>query len=244
MPKNHFLSKKKRIDRLIGLLKSDEYWTAAHLADLLSVSPRTVMRDLNELAEMGIPVETERGRGGGLRIDQRFGLGKLELHYKEIIDLLLALAIIDKLQSPLFLQDLKSIRDKLARAFPEGQRRSVQEFRKRIYIGDHASKEVLLTYQRPVLKNLSPLYQSFFEKKQLKMVYTSEKKQTLTRVIEPHYLFLNWPVWYILAWDLLREDIRSFRIDRIKKSEIQKESFKLHFQDRFKEAMVEFFSEL
>lgn len=38
---------------------------------------------------------------------------------------------------------------------------------------------------------------------------------------------LCWPLWYILAWDHLRDDVRCFRLDRIQKADINEQSFKL-----------------
>ena len=46
------------------------------------------------------------------------------------------------------------------------------------------------------------------------------------RIIEPHYLLLTWPVWYVLGWDELRESVRMFRTDRISSLSDLQESFK------------------
>jgi predicted DNA-binding transcriptional regulator YafY len=37
----------------------------------------------------------------------------------------------------------------------------------------------------------------------------------LAREVEPHAILLNWPAWYLLSHDRLREDVRTFRLDRI-----------------------------
>lgn len=50
------------------LLENGEHTTAADLADQLGVSVRTIHRDLDALAQAGVPVYTERGRGGGCRL--------------------------------------------------------------------------------------------------------------------------------------------------------------------------------
>ncbi|MBL4672096.1 MAG: WYL domain-containing protein, partial [Arenicella sp.] len=47
------------------------------------------------------------------------------------------------------------------------------------------------------------------------------------RVVEAHYILLNWPIWYILAWDHLRLSPRVFRIDRIKNARIIDDNFQL-----------------
>ena len=42
--------------------------TAGELASRLSVSVRTIFRDIDALSAMGVPVYTELGRGGGIRL--------------------------------------------------------------------------------------------------------------------------------------------------------------------------------
>lgn len=46
------------------------------------------------------------------------------------------------------------------------------------------------------------------------MVYGTARERT-TRLVEPHYLLLAWPVWYLLVWDHLRSAVRFLRLDRI-----------------------------
>jgi len=53
------------------------------------------------------------------------------------------------------------------------------------------------------------------------------------REIELHFLYYNLPVWYALAWDLLRDDIRSFRIDRIRDVLVLPTKFRLRPPDPF-----------
>lgn len=226
MPKTNAITKIKRLDQLVGLLKSKEIWTTHELSSHLEVSQRTLMRDLRDLKETGIPIETDRGRGGGVRINKHYGIGRINFNYGEIIDLILALSTIEKLRSPLFLNDLKSIKNKIAAAFPESQKQQVNEIRKRILIGDEASSQSMESYQRPKSKNIKSLHKSFFERSKLEITYRSEKGEKTKRIIHPELMLLNWPIWYILGWDELRSDVRNFRIDRIISCTLIDESFK------------------
>lgn len=54
-----------RLLRLLMLLQRHQRATATWLADELEVSARTVLRDMEALSTAGVPVYTERGRGGG-----------------------------------------------------------------------------------------------------------------------------------------------------------------------------------
>lgn len=58
------------------------------------------------------------------------------------------------------------------------------------------------------------------------------------RTIQPHYLLLCYPIWYVLAWDKLRGDVRTFRCDRITAIEILGgDNFKLLPTSRFDRAL-------
>lgn len=134
-----------RLDRLLGLLASRPHSTAALLAGELGVSVRTVRRDLARLAARGVPFESEAGRGGGVRVPARLGLGRLQLDHREVIDLLLALAVAERMRSPLLLSSLKGLRQKIAAAFPPEERFRVSRLRRRILQGPPATQHTLDT---------------------------------------------------------------------------------------------------
>ncbi len=238
------VSRLERLDELTGLLSSGNHHTAETLAQALSISSRTLMRDLDVLRKKGYPIETDQGRGGGIRLHRYWGVGRLHLNYREVIDLLLSMAIMEKIGSPIFLGNLKAIRNKIAVSFPQEQRTKIQDIRNRILIGGMASVCVLDNYAESEEGMLDQLYEAFFELKKIKIIYEDAEGKTTNRTIEPQYLFLNWPVWYALAWDELREDVRCFRLDRICASEIQCESFKTRKDKRFLEDIERFTSAL
>ncbi len=238
------ISRLERLDELTGLLRSDDCHTAPSLAKTLNISTRTLMRDLDVLRKKGYPIEAEQGRGGGIRLHRHWGIGRLHLNYREVIDLLLALNIMEEIGSPIFLKNLKSIRNKISTSFPENQRAHVQSFRNRILTGCSASDHVLESIQTPVKSSAEMLYEAFFELKRLHITYADGKGDKTKRTIEPHYLFLNWPAWYVLAWDHLRSDIRCFRLDRINSAEIRNEKFQLRNRSKFIKGMEEFISNL
>jgi predicted DNA-binding transcriptional regulator YafY len=215
-----------RLDELTGLLRSRETWTTSDLSRALGVSHRTLMRDLEWLRAKGVPVEGERGRGGGVRLHWSWGAGRLALDYRETLDLLLSLAVMEKMKSPLLLGTVSSIRRKIALSFPGSERKRILSLRNRIWVGEEASARVRAGYGRPDRKCLDAIHASFFGQKKLALQYEDERRSRSSREVEPHYLFLNWPVWYLLAWDGWREDARFFRIDRIRAARILPEAFR------------------
>ena len=217
MTKGSLLNKQNRMDRLVGLLRQDEIWTMKRLAEQLEVSDRTLLRDINELRDQGYPIEAERGPGGGVSLNRRWGIDKLRLNQEEVISLLVSLAITETLNSPLLAEPVRSVRQKMALGLPEHQRQVVNQLRKRILVGDPASGEVSQTYQQPSAAITRQVTTGFFELAMLDIEYTAGSGAVTQRRIEPQYLFFNWPVWYLLGWDHLREAPRVFRIDRMQK---------------------------
>jgi len=236
-----FKQRAERRERLIGLLRSEDYWKTSDLRDQLGVSQRTLMRELAELRQAGYPIESDRGRGGGIRLDGRWGIERLNLNHQEVVELLLSLAVMESLQSPLLTSNLKAIKQKLFQAFPQKQRSTVSNIRKRIMIGDNAKANVLSQYVAPQQSISNSIAEAFLQRTCLEIEYESEAGERTLRVIEAQYILLNWPIWYILAWDHLRTSSRVFRIDRIKNARIVEDSFQLRPKKMFTDIFTPFY---
>lgn len=241
MAKVGFEQRVERRNRLIGLLRSEEHWKTSDLRGQLGISQRTLMRELAELRTAGYPIESDRGRGGGVRLNGRWGIERLHLNHHEVVELILALAIMESLQSPILTGNLKAIRQKLFQAFPQAQRRTVSNIRKRILIGDNASANVLSLYATPVPRISEDIAGAFLQQHCLEIEYQSEAGEQTLRVIEAQYILLNWPVWYIIAWDHLRMSSRVFRIDRIKNTRAVDGAFRLRPQHLFRDIFAPYF---
>ncbi|WP_375756939.1 helix-turn-helix transcriptional regulator [Corallococcus exercitus] len=220
----------ERLDRLLGLLASQRSWNGPGLAAELGVSLRTLRRDMARLAARGVPIEAERGRGGGVRVPARVGLGRLQLNHREALDLLLALAIGERMRSPLLLSSLKGLRQKIATAFPPEERSRINRLRRRILHGPLASHRISESWENPRPSVLGLVQDGFFEQRALEVVYRTARERT-TRVVEPHYLMLAWPAWYLLVWDHLRDAVRLLRLDRIESARLTDATFQLREAD-------------
>jgi len=241
MAKVSFEQRVERRNRLIGLLRSEAHWTTADLCGHLDISQRTLMRELSDLRAAGYPIESDRGRGGGIRLNGRWGIERLHLNHQEVVELILALAIMETLHSPILTGHLKAIRQKLFQAFPQEQRRTVNTIRKRILIGNNASANVVSLYAEPVPRLSEAIADAFLRQHCLEIDYQSEAGQRTRRVIEAHYILLNWPVWYIMAWDHLRASARVFRIDRIRNARAVGDAFRLRPRPLFEDIFAPYF---
>ncbi len=155
----------------------------------------------------------------------RSGLGRVPLNVQETLDLLLALAVAESLGSPLMLTTVKALRQKLSAAFPPEERQRIAGLRRRILVGP-TSRRVEASWAPPPRGIARPVQQAFFEQRTLALTYRSNQGRT-QRVVEPHYLLVSWPAWYLLVWDHLRGAPRMLRMDRIEAATVEDAAFRV-----------------
>lgn len=226
----------KRLERLRGLLAAGELVTVAALADEVGVSVRTLMRDLDFLRDDGLLIETDRGRGGGVRLARGHAAGRVQFSAAEAMTLLLGLALADSMRSPLGAPAARTARQKLAAVFARPEQERIRALRKRVLIGAPASLKVIESYQPNLCQSAEEIRRAFFEQRLLDVSYRDERRALTRRTIEPHYLYLNPPAWYLLAWDHLRGAVRAFRFDRIAAAAGLERGFRLRNASAFLEA--------
>lgn len=227
----------KRLEKLSADLKQDWLCTLKELASLHGVSERTIARDIQLLREQGVPIDADRGRGGGTQINRNWGVGRLNLSYIEAVELMISMAVAEQMGSPLFLTNLAAIKRQLEASMSPEKRRKVSGLKSRILIGETASTDVQGAVSTTDLDVQQQLQQSFLERTTLCIEYRAENGDITQREIEPHFLLLNYPVWYVLAYDRLREAPRTFRCDRILSTSLTGNPFKLLDKSYFEEIL-------
>ena len=83
--------KNSRLFEILYLLVEKRAVTAGELARRLEVSERTIYRDVDALSAAGIPVFTQKGQGGGIRLMDQFVLDKALLSQAQQDEILFAL---------------------------------------------------------------------------------------------------------------------------------------------------------
>jgi predicted DNA-binding transcriptional regulator YafY len=203
------------MDLLAAQLKQDDLCTIEGLARQHGVSARTIARDLSLMRDRGLPIDGDRGRGGGVRLDPHWGVGRMNLSYTDAVDLLISIEVAEKMGSPMFLANLGAIRRQLVASFSPKKRAQVSRLKSRILIGVTASTYVQAGVKALPKRVVQALHQGFVDLETLAIRYAREDGVVSDREIEPHYLLLKYPVWYVIAFDHLRAVPRTFRCDRI-----------------------------
>lgn len=238
MTRGNSYDRLRRLELLAAQLKHEGFCTTKELAEAHQVSERTIARDLQLMRDQqGLPIDTDRGRGGGVRMSRNWGVGRLNLSYAEAVDLLISIAVAEQMHSPLFLANLGSVRRQLIASFSADKRERVDRLKSRILIGLTASTTVQGTIEAADGRTVQKLHQGFLEQTSIVIRYQDEGGKITKREIEAHYLLLKYPIWYVLAFDKLRDEPRTFRCDRILSADLTGTRFKVLPNDSFNQPM-------
>lgn len=196
-----------RLLELLSLLQLKRDWTSAELAGRLEVSTRTVRSDVGKLRSLGYPVDSRPGAAGGYRLAAGAAMPPLLLDDDEAVAVAVGLGAVATWRLGVEETSLTALA-KLEQVMPSRLRRRVDAMRE-------STSVVPGTEPRPDLAALSAVASAIRGHERLRFGYTTHDGRAGTRHVEPQRL-VNWgPVWYLFAWDLDRDDWRTFRVDRI-----------------------------
>jgi predicted DNA-binding transcriptional regulator YafY len=193
----------ERVLALLGLLQQRRVWTGPELADRLGVTTRTVRRDVERLRTLGYPVHAGQGVGGGYQLGPGQDLPPLLLDDEEAIATAVALLVGAGDAGDAALRALT----KLDRVLPTRLRHEMRALAGSVesFGGGRTpvEPEVIMTLARACRDEVEAGFD-----------YPSGSSMGRRRV-EPYRLVASDRRWYLFAYDLGREDWRSFRVDRM-----------------------------
>jgi len=219
------VSRIERLSVLTSRLRIDEPIVLREVADELGVSLSTINRDIAILREQGVPVETDRGRGGGTRVNSSWGIGRVVFTHTEAIDLLVSIAASEKMELPMMFASAKAIRTKLISSFSKPDQTKIRKLASRIRVGPTSSPRVIASYKPETSIITKRIHESFLFMRSADITYRREDGTLSARTIDPQFMVLNHPVWYLVCWDHLRNDVRTFRCDRLESVKITDQAF-------------------
>lgn len=202
------LGTSQRLLRLLSLLQSRGFWSGPELAGALEVTERTVRRDVGRLRELGYPVDASSGVAGGYRLGAGGALPPLLLEDDE------ALAIALGLRGAVS-GGLAGLEESAARALVKLEQVLPPRVRRRL--GRLAGAVTPLFRRGPAVDAaaLAALVVACRDDLRATFVYAGVERAPGAREVEPHGLVHAGHRWYLVAYDLGREDWRTFRLDRV-----------------------------
>ncbi|HET7280191.1 MAG TPA: WYL domain-containing protein [Dermatophilaceae bacterium] len=207
----------KRIERMYAVAEAlrrsgRRGRTAEQLAAEFGVSTRTVKRDLKALEAAGTPIWGRTGPGGGYGVTEGSALPPVNLTTAQA--LALSAAVSATAGGP-FGDSARAAVRKVIDALEPGSRRQAAQLAERIWVNHEPP---------PPRRILSPVEQALTEQRRLNLVYCDRKGNVTRRQVEPMILAHNDGRWWLVAWCLLRDDVRWFELGRIQSATVTRQS--------------------
>lgn len=191
---------KHRLFELTYYLLEHGQATAPELAKKLEVSVRTIYRDLDTLSRLGIPVYTEQGKGGGIRLMEEFVLDRSLITDEEKDYLLMALSQL----SAIGMKEAEAILGRLGAMF---QKQS----------SDWIEVDFSTWNQAVMNQDLFELLkQAIIRKQVISFRYFGKEASLQERAIEPLKLVFKSASWYVYGYCLTRQEFRFFKLTRMR----------------------------
>ncbi len=193
---------------LLSLLQTRRDWAGAELADRLEVSRRTIRRDVERLRELGYPVESLTGPAGGYRLRAGTAMPPLLLDDDEAIAIAVGLSTAAR-------ASVTGIEETAVRALVKIEQVLPAHLRRRV--GALGSATIAPPVAGPTVdpQHLTLIAATCRDSECLRFAYRSRDGTDSRREVEPHTLVNLGRRWYLVAWDRMREDWRTFRVDRL-----------------------------
>jgi len=194
---------------LLALLQVRHRWAGQELADRLDVSARTLRRDVDRLRALGYPVQADRGLGGGYQLGAGAKLPPLLLSDDEAVAIAIGLRTAAS-------QPITGIAESSMGALIKvGQLLSGPLQRRVESIAAAVDATSSLATEPVALATLTTLARASRDSEYARFAYHRADGGESERHVEPHHVVSLDRRWYLVAWDLDREDWRTFRLDRI-----------------------------
>jgi predicted DNA-binding transcriptional regulator YafY len=208
-----------RVLTVLELLQAQGRMTGAALATRLEVDIRTVRHYVEMLRDLGIPVVAERGRHGAYQL--RPGYKLPPLIFTEDESLALTLSLIAARQSGLAstAPAVAGALAKIERVLPEATRARIQAVERTVVFGQRIAEAPPPTL---AVTTLSAAVQAG---RSVRLSYRAGDTGATERTFDPYGVVAHHGAWYTIGYCHLRQDQRTFRLDRI----VQIEPTEAHF---------------
>jgi predicted DNA-binding transcriptional regulator YafY len=198
--------------RLLSLLQTHRYWPGPELADRLDVSVRTLRRDVERLRELGYPVQATRGVDGGYQLGAGAVLPPLVVDDDEAVALAVGMQAATKGAVAGIEEAAVRALAKVVQVMPTRLRRRVDALRAVTVPASFGNRDGGTALDPDTLIVVA---QACRDTERLEFDYVARGGEATRRLIEPHRLVPLGRRWYLVGYDLTRQDWRSFRVDRM-----------------------------
>jgi predicted DNA-binding transcriptional regulator YafY len=198
-----------RLLTLLSLLQTPREWPGSELAARLAVSPRTIRRDVDRLRGLGYPVEATMGAEGGYRLVAGAAMPPLLLDDEEAVAIAVGLRAAAG-------QTVAGIEEASVRALAKLEQVLPSRLRRRVG-ALHAATARVASLSGPTVdpEHLTSFAGAIANRERVRFAYRTGDGAMSKRHVEPHRLVSAGRRWYLVAFDVDRDDWRIFRADRV-----------------------------
>ncbi|MGH2914599.1 MAG: helix-turn-helix transcriptional regulator [Solirubrobacteraceae bacterium] len=197
-----------RLLAMLSLLQVRREWTGRELADRLEVTPRTVRRDVDKLRSLGYPIEAAPGVAGGYRLGAGTELPPLLLDDAEAVAVAVGLRTAAS-------GSIAGIEETSVRALAKLEQVLPSRLRRRVSALSGATSAFPIDGPRIDPDLLATLAAACRDAARLQFAYVARDDSATKRTVEPCAVVHSGHRWYLVAFDVDRDDWRTFRLDRI-----------------------------
>lgn len=208
-----------RLLTVLELLQSYKQMSGSEIARRLEVDLRTVRRYIVSLQDMGIPVEAERGPYGAYQLQRGYKLPPLMFTDGEAIALTLGLLAIREFHFPVDVASVEGALAKTERVMPEkllNQARGLQE---------SITFNVSVPPNQPQNDFVTLLSLAVRQQQRVRLRYAAWNGDESERDFDAYGIVFNQGYWYTSGYCHLRQDLRTFRLDRVTALEVVPDTF-------------------
>ncbi len=198
-----------RLLALLSLLQVRREWTGQELADRLTVDARTIRRDIDKLRSLGYPIEAAPGVAGGYRLGAGGELPPLLLDDAEAVAVAVGLRTAAS-------GTIAGIEETSVRALAKLEQVLPSRLRRRVSALGDATSTFAVDGPQIDPDVLATLAGACRDGTRLRFSYVAKDDRASQRHTEPSAVVHSGYRWYLVAYDLDRDDWRTFRIDRIR----------------------------
>jgi len=202
-----------RLFQLLELLQARPVTTGREIADELRIDRRTVRRYVATLQELGIPIEGERGVGGGYRLRPGFRLPPLMLADDEAAAVVFGLVAAGRVG--LASDGVEGALAKIHRVLPDAIRSRVEALESTLGFTTAPETTPPIAGDAALL-----LADAIRRRRRIRVGYRTFEGAESLRELSPLGLVVHSGRWYLAAHDHGRDDLRTFRVDRIGDAEL------------------------
>lgn len=199
-----------RVLTLLELLQSGGTRTVAELADRLGVEGRTVRRYVDQLLDLGVPVESVRGRYGGYRLAPGYRLPPLMLDEDEALAVLLGLVAGRRAGPTTQHTASETASAKIRRVLPAHLARRLDALLESLAFTDRPDETA--TPDAGVLLTVTDAVR---HRRPVSIRYTDRDGRRSERTLHPYGVVAHAGRWYVTGADAVIGEDRTFRLDRV-----------------------------